>query len=69
MTANEVAMNSALPRPHPARKPMIPFTPPAAPARALNTTMMTSPTTSVSLAPILEDTQPVISIATAVTSR
>ena len=69
ITASEVAMNSALPRPHPARKPMISLTLPDAPARAANTTMRTRPVMSVRLAPIRLDTQPVTSIATAVTTR
>ena len=39
------------------------------PASALNATMRASPATSVRLAPIRLDTQPVTSIATAVTTR
>ncbi len=69
MTASEVAMNKALPRPQPARKPMMPFTPLEEPARAANTTMMMSPVIRVFLAPIRLETQPVTSMATAVTSR
>ena len=70
MTASEVAMNSALPsapaRPEPddpvdaGRRPR--------PA-ALNTTIRTSPAISVRLAPIRLETQPVTSMATAVTTR
>ena len=69
MTASEVAMNSALPTPQPARKPMIPPMLGAAPASALNTTIRISPAISVCLAPSRLDTQLVISIATAVTTR
>src|SRR6185437_180783 len=69
MTASEVAMNSAFPTPQPARKPMmvpIEFDDPASPAKA---TMSTRPAISVHLAPIRLDTQLVMSIATAVTTR
>ncbi len=43
MTASEVAMNSALPRPQPARKPTMPSMLPDVPASAENTTIRTSP--------------------------
>ncbi len=69
MTASEVAMNSALPTPHPARKPMMPLIDGAAPAAALNATISTRPAISVRLAPIRLDTKFVMSIATAVTTR
>jgi hypothetical protein len=69
MTASEVAMNSALPTPQPARKPMIALMLGEAPASALNTTITISPAISVFLAPSLLETQLVISIATAVTTR
>ena len=70
MTASEVAMNSALPRPQPARKPtMPPIESEAARRGAENTTMSARPAISVRLAPIRLDTQPVTSIATAVTTR
>ena len=69
MTASEVAMNSALPRPQPARKPTIPPMVPDGPASAEKTTISTRPAISVRLAPIRLDTQPVTSIATAVTTR
>ncbi len=69
MTASEVAMNSAFPTPHPARKPMIVPIEPDEPASAAKITIMMSPAISVHLAPILLDTQLVISIATAVTTR
>ena len=69
MTASDVAMKRALPRPQPARKPTISPMPPAAPARAAKTTMITRPVTSVALAPIRLETHPVTSIITAVMSR
>ena len=69
MTARLVAMNNALPRPQPARKPTIWPTVSEVPARAANTTMTARPITRVRLAPIRLDTQPTTSIATAVTTR
>src|ERR1700753_2812643 len=69
MSARAAAMNSALPPPQPARKPMIVPIEPDDPARPANTTMSTRPAISVHLAPIRLDTQLVISIATAVTTR
>ena len=69
MTASEVAMNRALPRPHPARKPMIPPIVPVRPAAAAKITMRISPATRVFFAPMRLDTQLVTSIATAVTTR
>src|SRR6201996_5013099 len=69
MTASEVAMNSAFPTPQPARKPMISLIEWEEPASPANTTMSTRPQISVHLAPIRLDTQLVISIATAVTTR
>ena len=69
MTARLVAMNSALPRPQPARKSTIPPIEPEVPASAANTTMRTRPMISVSFAPIRLDTQPTTSMATAVTTR
>ncbi len=70
MTASEVAMNRALPTPQPARKPtMPPIDVGLAPASALNTTISASPASSVRLAPMRLDTQPVISMATAVITR
>ena len=69
MTASEVAMNSALPTPQPARKPMMPPIEGDAPAAALKMTMRVSPAIRVFLAPRRLDTQLVISIATAVTTR
>ncbi len=62
-------MNSALPTPQPARNPMMLPIEFDEPASAANATMSTSPAISVHLAPILLDTQLVISIATAVTTR
>ena len=69
MTASEVAMNSALPTPQPARNPMMPLMLGEAPASALNTTIRIRPAISVVLAPSRLDTQFVISMATAVTTR
>ena len=69
ITASEVAMNSALPRPQPARKPTMPSMEFAVPASAANATMSTRPAIRVRLAPRRLDTQPVTSIATAVTTR
>ncbi len=69
MTASEVAMNSALPRPQPARKPTMPLMEPLVPARAAKTTMMARPMTKVRLAPRWLETQPTKSMATAVTIR
>jgi hypothetical protein len=69
MTARDVAMNSALPRPQPARNPTISLMPPLAPAMPAKITMRMRPVTSVRLAPIRLDTQPVTSIITAVTTR
>jgi len=62
-------MNSALPMPQPARKPMMSLIEPDDPASPANTTISTRPQISVHLAPILLDTQLVMSIATAVTTR
>ncbi len=69
ITASEVAMNSALPSPQPARKPTMPSMPPDEPASAAKITISASPTMSVRLAPRRLDTQPVTSMATAVTTR
>ena len=69
MTAREVAMNSALPRPQPARNHTIWLIPAECPARALNITISTRPATRVRFAPMRDDTQPVTSMATAVTTR
>ncbi len=69
MTASEVAMNRALPTPQPARKPMIVPIELDDPASPANTTISTRPAISVRLAPIRLDTQLVISMATAVTTR
>src|SRR5580700_2581906 len=69
MTASEVAMNSALPTPQPARNPMMLPIEFDDPASAANATMRTRPAISVHLAPIRLETQLVMSIATAVTTR
>ena len=69
ITASEVAMNRALPSPHPARKPMISPIECDAPAAALPATIRTRPAISVRLPPMRLDTHPVTSMATAVTTR
>ena len=68
MVASAVAMNSALPRPQPARKPTIAPIVLDDPARAENAMISTRPDSSVRLAPIRLETNPVISIATPVTA-
>ena len=62
-------MNRALPRPQPARKPTMPPMLPDEPASAAKMTIRTRPAISVFFAPIRLDTQPVTSMATAVTTR
>ena len=69
ITASDVAMNRALPRPHPARNPTIPPIDPESPASAETVTMIASPVMRVGFAPIRLETQLVTSIATAVTTR
>jgi hypothetical protein len=69
ITASDVAMNSAFPRPQPARNPTMPPIEPEDPAAAADATMSTRPTISVRFAPSRLETQPVTSIATAVTTR
>jgi hypothetical protein len=69
ITASDVAIKSALPSPQPARKPTIPPIVSDDPAAAANATINTRPAISVRFAPIRLDTQPVTSIATAVTTR
>ena len=69
ITASDVAMKSALPSPQPARKPTMPSIECAAPASALNATISTNPAASVRFAPIRLETQPVISMATAVITK
>ena len=51
LVVTAVAMNSACPRPQPARKPTISPTAPDAPARALNTTTSARPPSSVRFGP------------------
>ncbi len=68
MAASAVAMNSALPSPHSARNPTMPATLSCMPASPAPTTMITRPSSSVRLAPIRLDTQPVISMATPMTA-
>ncbi|MCW2140055.1 hypothetical protein BXY51_004619 [Actinoplanes cyaneus] len=52
-------MNSALPRPQPARKPTMPLIEPDRPASAAKTTISESPAISVGLAPMRLAIQPV----------
>ena len=68
ITASEVTMNSAFPTPQP-RNPIMALMLGDAPASALKMTITMSPVISVRLAPSRADTQLVISIATAVTTR
>ena len=69
MTDRAVAMNSALPRPQPARKPAIWATVSDAPASALKTITSASPPSSARLAPTRDATNPVPSIATPVIAK
>jgi len=62
-------MNSALPTPQPALNPMMLLMLGEAPASALNATISSRPPISVFLAPSRLETQLVISIANAVTTR
>ena len=62
-------MKSALPRPHPARNPMIASTDPAAPASAANTMTSTRPASSVRFTPMRLETQLVKNIAMPVMKR
>ncbi len=68
MVASAVAMNSALPRPQPPRKPTIWPTVLLEPASALKTTMIARPASSVRLAPSRLDTAPVMSMASPITA-
>ena len=56
IVASAVEMKSALPRPQPARKPMIDSTFCERPAAAAKTTMMPSPMSRVRFAPMRLDT-------------
>jgi hypothetical protein len=69
MTDSAVAMNSALPRPQPARRPTIAPMLSEAPARALKTMMRTSPAMSVRLAPMRVATALVTSIEMPVNAK
>ena len=69
IAASEVAMNRALPSPHPARKATIPPIVSLVPASAAKITISTSPMIRVCLAPSRLETQLVTSIITAVTTR
>ena len=64
MVASAVATKSALPRPQPARKPMMAPTELDEPASAAKTMISTSPESRVRLGPIRLETTPVTSIAT-----
>ncbi len=68
IVARAVAMNSALPRPQPARKPTMAPMLFDDPARAEKMMISTRPVSSVRLAPIRLETTPVISIAMPVTA-
>ena len=62
ITASAVAMNSALPRPQPARNPTISPIDPDAPASALKAITRARPTSSVLRGPMRLETKPVTSI-------
>ena len=69
ITDSAVAMNSALPRPQPARKPTISEIEPDAPASALKATTSARPSISVARGPMRLETKPVTSIARPVTAK
>ena len=69
IVARAVEMKSALPRPHPARKPMTASTLPLSAQSSANTTISASPMSSVALAPMRLEIQLVTSIARPVTRR
>ena len=69
ITDSAVAMNSALPRPQPARRPTIAPMLFDAPASALKTTIRARPASSVRLAPMRLATALVTSIETPVTAK
>ena len=69
MVASAVEMNNPLPKPQPARKPMIMPTLSDAPARAAKITISARPISSVFFAPIRLETKLVKNIAKPVTSR
>ena len=69
MAASAVEMNSALPSPQPARKPMICPTVPDAPASVAKTTISASPASIVRFTPRRLEMKPVKNIATAVINR
>ena len=68
IVASAVATKSALPRPHPARKPITAPTDPDEPASAAKTMMSTRPESRVRFAPIRLETTPVTSMATPLTA-
>jgi hypothetical protein len=69
ITDSAVAMNSALPRPHPARRPTIAPMLSEAPARALNAMISSRPPSSVRLVPIRLATALVTSIEMPVNAK
>ena len=69
IVARAVAMKSALPRPHRARKATMPPTVSWLPARPAPTMMSASPSSRVRFAPTRLLTQPVPSIAMPMTAR
>jgi hypothetical protein len=69
MVASAVEMNSALPRPHPARNPMTASTDPDRAHSSANTTIRPRPASIVALAPMRLEIQLVTSMARPVTTR
>ena len=69
IAASAVAMKRALPSPQTPRKDTISAIDPDAPAAALKATIRSRPAISVRFAPILLDTQPVMSIETPVIAK
>ena len=69
IAARAVEMNSALPRPQPARSPMISVTLPEKEQSAAKTTTRIRPTSSVRFTPIREANQLVKNMAIAVMNR
>ena len=68
IVARAVATKRALPRPHPARKPITAPTLSEKPARAAETMMSARPASRVRLGPIRLETTPVTSIETPMTA-
>ena len=69
IAASAVEMNRALPKPQPARSPMICSTLPAPAASAANSTTSSSPISRVRLTPTFEANQLVKNMAIAVMNR